>query len=218
VRFAACLPGCTSCSSTACTQCETGLEVSSSNPLACQPAPFLPTGSANSTFTTCSDGQFALNGACTACDPVCSTCFGAGPNSCLDCASPRSLLAGTCVTVDQGTGICDKSTAINLAASQKGDNANWVVDNSKNECDGKHFLSSFVRQFKFKRTTIVALPAKCAAGQIPNFSSTAARSSLQCTACSSGAFLSNGACLATCPSGTVAQGGSCVGKSVHCFC
>lgn len=58
-----------------------------------------------------------------------------------------------------------------------------------------------------------ALPAKCTAGSIPNFSAVSTRSQLACTSCLAGSFLSKGQCGTQCPSGTVATAdGKCTGE------
>lgn len=60
----------------------------------------------------------------------------------------------------------------------------------------------------------VALPAKCTAGSITSFSSSSVWTDIICTACLAGTWLSDGDCVASCPTGSVglADSTSCESK------
>jgi hypothetical protein len=200
----ACAPGCTSCLSPSgnCQTCQTGLEISSTSPTTCTIAPSQITNSASQ--ITCNPGTFFTpsGNTCTQCDAACTSCFGSGPNSCLQCASPRVLLGNQCVSVDNN-GVCDKSSlGTNSVFGSVGANTAWIMNNAKEECDGKR--ASFLRSDRDRVENVlhIAIPANCTAAKIDGFSSSSSFSSLQCTSCLPGLFLSSSLCLSTCPSGT----------------
>lgn len=62
-----------------------------------------------------------------------------------------------------------------------------------------------------------ALPPRCAAGGIDSFSPSSSRTSLQCSACLPGSYLVKGACLDSCPPGSMVSGDSksCQGKPMQ---
>ncbi|GAA5861716.1 hypothetical protein JCM8547_000713 [Rhodosporidiobolus lusitaniae] len=175
------------------------------------------TKAANGTqCAACAEGYYMTSGGdCLACDPSCATCSSPS-GTCLTCqsglqpssssstrcitattalsngtfitcpsrtffsssddGSPNVLLGGECVAMDSKTGVCDGSDVGNSTTG-----GGYVYDNNKGVCD--------------------ALPARCTAGGIDNFSSSSTRSQLTCSACISGSFLVDGACVETCPDG-----------------
>ncbi|GAA5925854.1 hypothetical protein JCM1841_006338 [Sporobolomyces salmonicolor] len=202
----ACDPSCESCSSPSgtCLTCQAGLEPLSTDATKCTTA---TTATSNGTFVTCAARTFfdTATAECVDCNPLCETCFETGANGCLECRSPNVLLNGQCVAMDSNTGVCDGAEAGNMTVAS---NVGWVYDNAKGVCD--------------------ALPAKCTAGAIDNFTSTSTRSQLTCSACLAGTFLVDGACVNACPTGTVVSSdglscencdsscATCSGASTYC--
>ncbi|ORY78467.1 insulin-like growth factor binding protein [Leucosporidium creatinivorum] len=196
----ACDPSCASCSGSSgtCITCQSGLQPLSTDATKCTTATSATT---NGTFVTCADRTYfdSTTSACVDCNPLCETCWTTGTSGCLSCRSPNALLNGECVALNSKTGVCDSSSVVqNGSTTAVGSNAGWVFDNSKSECD--------------------ALPAKCTAGAIDNFSSTSTRSQLTCSACLAGSYLVDGACVSSCPTGySVSDDGlSCVACDSSC--
>ncbi|GAA5891563.1 hypothetical protein JCM5296_004259 [Sporobolomyces johnsonii] len=202
----ACDPSCESCSSPSgtCLTCQTGLQPLSTDATQCTTA---TTATSNGTFVTCAARTFfdTTTAECVDCNPLCETCFETGATGCLECRTPNVLLNGQCVAMDSSTGVCDGSEASNATVAS---NAGWVYDNTKGVCD--------------------ALPAKCTAGAIDNFTSSSTRSQLTCSACLAGTFLVDGACVDACPTGTTVSSdglscescdsscATCSGASTYC--
>ncbi|GAA6029458.1 hypothetical protein JCM8097_003689 [Rhodosporidiobolus ruineniae] len=194
----ACDPSCATCSSPSgtCLTCQSGLQPSSSSSTKCITA---TTALNNGSFITCPSRTFFSSSAdgCVDCNPLCESCFKEGTDGCLACRSPNVLLGGQCVAMDSKTGVCDASGARGNATAGA-TNGGYVYDNSKEVCD--------------------ALPAKCTAGAINNFSSSSSRSLLTCSACLPGSYLVDGECVSSCPSGTrvSSDGLSCEACSSSC--
>ncbi|KAL8277969.1 hypothetical protein RQP46_009601 [Phenoliferia psychrophenolica] len=186
----ACDPSCATCSGTTgtCLTCQGALAPSSTDATKCVTS---STALTNGTFVKCAARTFfnSATSTCVDCNPLCDSCFATGTSGCLACRSPLVLLNGQCVAINSKTGKCDSTGSTN---------AGWVFDNTKGECD--------------------ALPAKCTAGAIDNFSSTSTRSQLTCSACLAGSYLSNGACVTSCPTGTTVStdGATCDSKCSSC--
>jgi hypothetical protein len=83
---------------------------------------------------------------------------------------------------------------------------------------------------RFSYVYSIGCPSKCTACSIPNFSVASTVNQLQCTACLPGFVLSNGSCIANCPSGTFlspddnqtckscdSSCGSCLGSATFCL-
>ncbi|BGP45884.1 hypothetical protein JCM10450v2_001719 [Rhodotorula kratochvilovae] len=176
----ACDPSCASCSSPSgtCLTCQSGLQPLSTDATKCTTA---TTASTNGTFVTCASRTFwdASSSSCVDCNPLCETCYKEGTGGCLSCRAPNVLMpGGACVAMDSKTGVCDGAGTNGTEVA-----SGWMYDNAKEVCD--------------------ALPAKCAAGGIDNFSAASARSSLTCSKCLPGSYLVDGACADSCPDGTL---------------
>ncbi|SGY76706.1 BQ5605_C005g03509 [Microbotryum silenes-dioicae] len=186
----ACDASCASCSSPSgtCLTCQSGLQPDSTDATKCITA---TSTSANGTFITCAARTYydSTSQSCIDCNPLCETCYTTGTGGCLTCRSPNGLLNGQCVAVSTKTGVCNSAQETKYKA-----NAVWVFDNTKHECD--------------------ALPAKCSAGGIDNFSSGSLRSSVTCSTCVPGSYLYQGICYNPCPNGTAVSTDetSCVRK------
>ncbi|POY76568.1 hypothetical protein BMF94_0157 [Rhodotorula taiwanensis] len=182
----ACDPCCASCSgpNATCQTCQSGLQPDSSDGTKCVTA---TTASTNGTFITCPSRTFwnAASASCVDCNPLCESCFAAGTAGCLSCRSPNVLMpnGGGCVAYDSGTGVCNGAASVNSTVKVA---SGWVYDNDKKVCD--------------------ALPPRCAAGGIDSFSPSSSRTSLQCSACLPGSYLVKGACLDSCPPGSMVSG------------
>ncbi|KDE04791.1 hypothetical protein MVLG_04755 [Microbotryum lychnidis-dioicae p1A1 Lamole] len=174
----ACDASCASCSSPSgtCLTCQSGLQPDSTDATKCITA---TSTSANGTFITCAARTYydSTSQSCIDCNPLCETCYTTGTGGCLTCRSPNGLLNGQCVAVSTKTGVCNSAQETKYKA-----NAVWVFDNTKHECD--------------------ALPAKCSAGGIDNFSSGSLRSGVTCSTCVPGSYLYQGICYNPCPNGT----------------
>ncbi|TNY23657.1 hypothetical protein DMC30DRAFT_442299 [Rhodotorula diobovata] len=191
----ACDPSCASCSSPSgtCLTCQDGLQPLSSDDTKCTTA---TTASTNGTFVTCSARTYwdASSSSCVDCNPLCETCFKQGTDGCLSCRSPNVLMpGGTCVAMDSKTGVCDGNGKNGTDVA-----SGWVYDNTKLVCD--------------------ALPAKCAAGGVDNFSAASTRSGLKCSKCLPGSYHVDGACVDACPDGTLvsSDGLSCQACDSSC--
>ncbi|SCV69482.1 BQ2448_2502 [Microbotryum intermedium] len=174
----ACDASCASCSSPSgtCLTCQSGLQPDSTDATRCITS---TSTSSNGTFITCAARTYydSTSQSCVDCNPLCETCWTTGRGGCLTCRSPNGLLDGQCVAVSTKTGVCNSAQETKYKS-----NAVWVFDNTKQECD--------------------ALPAKCSAGGIDNFSSGSLRPSLTCSACIPGSYLFQGICYNPCPNGT----------------
>ncbi|SCZ97223.1 BZ3500_MvSof-1268-A1-R1_Chr4-2g07070 [Microbotryum saponariae] len=174
----ACDASCASCSSPSgtCLTCQSGLQPDSTDATKCITA---TSTSPNGTFITCAARTYydSTSQSCVDCNPLCETCYTTGTGGCLTCRSPNGLLNGQCVAVSTKTGVCNSAQETKYKS-----NAVWVFDNTKQECD--------------------ALPAKCSAGGIDNFSSGSLRSGVTCSTCVPGSYLYQGICYNPCPNGT----------------
>ncbi|KAF9010794.1 insulin-like growth factor binding protein [Cyathus striatus] len=145
--------------------------------------------------TVCSQGFTQNTSDKTKCVPptssttsgqVCPDGSFANGASCSTCADACSTCTGgtsnDCIVCKQGTflfnGVCVSADGNGVCQGTGG----LVADNNKKECD--------------------TCGAKCTACQIPNFNVGSTIDQLQCTACLPGSFLSNGTCVASCPTGT----------------
>lgn len=77
---------------------------------------------------------------------MCDTCYASTPGSCLSCRTPNALLNGQCVGFSSSNGVCD-SVGVTIGGILASNNAGWVLDNLKGECDGKFFSFLFLTSF-----------------------------------------------------------------------
>jgi hypothetical protein len=194
-----CDVGCTQCAdlTAECTSCKTGFTQDPTDKTKCDPLP-----QATSSGSPCPDGSFSNNGVCALCSSVCQTCTGPSPNDCVLCASGQFLFNGNCVSVNTN-GICQGTNGM-------------IADNIKHECDCKSKNTNFHEHYK-SNPFILACGASCTACKYPTFSAASILSDVQCTGCLPGFVLSNGTCLASCPSGTFVSPQdnlTCIGMSI----
>ena len=105
-------------------------------------------------------------------------------NDCVVCGSGHVAFNGSCVSMDSND-VCEGTQL--------------VVDNNKQECDSKFDPPA---QLFTLNHLLVGCPAKCTTCGIPYFNVASTINQLQCTGCLPGFVLSNGQCVASCPSGT----------------
>ncbi|GAA6003214.1 hypothetical protein JCM10207_001803 [Rhodosporidiobolus poonsookiae] len=210
--------------------CSNGICASDSSSATCTCTAGWTKASNGTQCAACAERYYmSSSGDCLACDPSCASCSSSS-GTCLTCQSglqplssdgtkcttattalnngtfitcpsrtffsssadgPNVLLGGQCVAVDDATGVCDGSGVGNSTGG-------YVYDNAKGVCD--------------------ALPAKCLAGGIDNFSSSSTRAQLTCSKCIPGSYLVDGACVDSCPDGTAvsSDGLSCEDCSSSC--
>lgn len=181
-----CQLGCTQCSDGTgdCTACESGFTQDANDHTKCIPVSS-PTSGTGSTSTPCPDGSFGSNGLnCTLCSSTCKTCSGPTSSDCIICGAGQYTFNGQCVGTN-ANGVCSGT--------------NLVANNDKNECDSTQFdISPGTYIFNCH----LGCPAKCTTCNIPNFSAASTFGQIQCTGCIPGSVLSQGKCVAQCPSGT----------------
>ncbi|KAJ7512376.1 TNFR/NGFR cysteine-rich region family protein [Mycena galericulata] len=184
----------TAANGTACSQCAPGFFLTSAGDCSVCQIGCTACTDGTGVCTTCKTGFTQDANDRTKCDPpqsvtssgtVCPAgAFSDGTN-CTACSpSCKTCTAGTsndCVQCAAGTyllnGACVSADANGVCAG-----STLIADNDKLECD--------------------SCGAKCTSCKIPNFSAISTVNQLQCTGCVPGFFLSNGACVASCPSGT----------------
>ncbi|KAJ7669429.1 TNFR/NGFR cysteine-rich region family protein [Mycena polygramma] len=184
----------TAANGTACSQCAAGFFLTSTGD--CSICEIGCTACADGTgeCTACKSGFTQDANDKTKCNAPASTtssgtvcppgAFADGAN-CTPCSpSCQTCTAGTsndCVQCASGTylfnGACVSADANGVCAGSA-----LIADNNKLECD--------------------SCGSKCTSCKIPNFTSISTVNQLQCTGCVPGFFLSNGKCVASCPSGT----------------
>ncbi|KAH7317535.1 insulin-like growth factor binding protein [Rhizoctonia solani] len=203
-----CSQGCTACASPSglCTTCQPNFSSDSNDRTKCIP-------SANSSATTCPDGQFLdpATSTCASCSPLCKTCTGRLSTQCIACGAGQFMgpgnrcVAGTKLVANNAKGICDAcpstctscsipsfsvvSTPAQIACSAC--LPGFVLTPSK-RCERTCPAGTFVSpQDGFTCTPCDGSCAECA-GQ-----------ATFCTACSGGRGALDGKCIGACPSGTI---------------
>ncbi|KAF8528206.1 insulin-like growth factor binding protein, partial [Hysterangium stoloniferum] len=155
--------------------------------------------------TQCSDGT----GQCTAC----KTGFTQNANDRTRCVSVSSIPGSTTQQCPDGSftnnGNCTlcsptcktcsgptSSDCIVCGAGQYTLNGQCVGTDANGICSGTSMVANNVKE------ECDSCPAKCTACKIPNFNAASTIDQAQCTGCLPGFVLSQGKCLAQCPSGT----------------
>lgn len=158
--------------------CKTGFTQNANDRTKC-----VAEASKTSTGTVCPDGSFGSGTSCRECDPACQTCSGATSNDCILCAAGTYLFDGSCVSTDSN-GVCE--------------GGQLIADNNKHVCDSE----SLEKSDSTFLIILTACGAKCTSCRIPGFSAASTVDQLECTGCLAGSFLSDGACIDSCPTGT----------------
>lgn len=196
-----CQLGCSECAdgSGICVSCKQGFTQDANDRTKCDAVQ-----SVTSSGVACPDGSFSNGTACTQCSPSCSTCSGPTSNDCIVCGNGQFSLGGNCVPTNSD-GVCQGSS--------------MIANNNKHECDSKQ--THVVLSKSVLLTLFLGCPAKCASCQIPNFNVASTINQLQCTGCLPGFVLSQGQCVASCPSGTFlspTDNLTCTGKHPSYLC
>ncbi|KAI5479323.1 hypothetical protein MNV49_003841 [Pseudohyphozyma bogoriensis] len=176
--------------------CANGVCASNSTTATCSCNAGWATASNGTQCAACASGYYMSSGGdCLACDPSCESCSSPS-GTCLTCQSglqpdstdgtkcttaTTALTNGTFITCpsrtffDSTNKTCEPEWSVeweNGSTTAVGSNAVWVFDNSKGECD--------------------ALPAKCTAGAIDNFTSASTTTLKQGTCVSAGCTVVDG--------------------------
>ncbi|KAF9026747.1 growth factor receptor domain-containing protein [Hymenopellis radicata] len=111
--------------------------------------------------------------------------FGDGSAQCKSCdpacKTCNGATSNNCLTCASGTYVFN-GTCVSASSTGVCDGGSLIADNNKGACD--------------------TCGAKCTSCQIAAFTTASTVDQLKCTACLPGSFLSNGACIDSCPSGT----------------
>ncbi|KAF8804721.1 hypothetical protein BYT27DRAFT_7340221 [Phlegmacium glaucopus] len=212
------------------------------------------TASNGTACATCSPGFFLTsNGDCQVCQLGCTRCAD-GTGDCIACKSgfsqngndrtkcdpPQSTTttgqpcpvgsfsngaacspcSSSCQTCTGGT----SNDCVVCAAGLFTFNGGCISANSDGICEGSGLIADN------NKRECDTCGAKCTACKIPNFNVASTVNQKQCTACLPGFFLSNGACVGSCPSGTTVSSqdnltciacdpscGTCAGSPTFCL-